>query len=134
MNAGARLSTFVMLAAVLGAGAMAWFVNPAGTSWLPPCPLHAFTGLNCPGCGSTRALHFLVHGQLLAALHMNPLMVLAVPLIAYGLVCEVAALYGRRLRPISRSPWFAWGCAAVLIAFTVARNVPAYPFTLLAPH
>lgn len=126
--------TLVLLALASGVLMVAWFVNPGGTAWLPPCPFHVLTGLSCPGCGSTRAMHYLVHGQLVAAMRMNPLMVLAVPAIAYGLICEVAALHGRRLRPISRSPWVAWGCAIALVAFAVARNIPAYPFTLLAPR
>ncbi|NIM07518.1 MAG: DUF2752 domain-containing protein, partial [Armatimonadetes bacterium] len=59
--------------------------NPAGTSFYPPCPFNMLSGLYCPGCGSLRALHQLSHGHLLAALYLNPLMVIALPFIVYGL-------------------------------------------------
>ena len=45
-----------------------FYANPAADSRFPACPLHYFTGLHCPGCGTLRAIHCLVHGHLLAAL------------------------------------------------------------------
>lgn len=50
----------------------------AGT-WLalglprPLCPLHAATGLPCPGCGTTRAVEAIFAGDWGAALLLNPL-------------------------------------------------------------
>lgn len=40
------------------------------------CPLKAFTGINCPGCGLTRATFYLVTGQLQASLQSNPTCIL----------------------------------------------------------
>jgi len=37
-----------------------------------PCILHATTGLNCPLCGSTRMAAALLRGDLDAAWHFNP--------------------------------------------------------------
>ena len=45
------------------------------------CPLYALTGLWCPACGGLRATHDLAHGDLAGAWAMNPLWVLAVPLV-----------------------------------------------------
>lgn len=44
-----------------------------------PCPFHAITGLRCPGCGSQRALHALLHGDLSTTFKMNALWILAIP-------------------------------------------------------
>ena len=41
-----------------------------------PCPLHAITGLVCPGCGMTRALLLVGQLQWGAALAQNPLVFL----------------------------------------------------------
>ena len=37
------------------------------------CPIRLVTGVSCAGCGMTRALHALAHGEVLRAFSMNPL-------------------------------------------------------------
>ncbi|MGA8200207.1 MAG: DUF2752 domain-containing protein, partial [Candidatus Sulfotelmatobacter sp.] len=61
------------------------FFDPATSGLFPPCPLHYLTGWYCPGCGSLRALHQLLHGNLSAAWALNPLTVLLLPFLVYGL-------------------------------------------------
>lgn len=64
------------------------------------CPFHLITGLPCLGCGATRALVALTHGQLGAALALNPLAVVLVGAFAGFVVYALGALYlGRRWRP-----------------------------------
>lgn len=123
---------------LLGVGAIAtfqvlWRLDPnAKGSLLPPCPLHALTGWFCPGCGSTRALHALVHGDVVQALAMNPLLVVVLPLLAWmALSAAGLALPGRRtLMPIAANPriWLV-----VLLGYWVLRNLPWLPFAWLAP-
>ncbi len=101
-----------------------YLFNPATNGLFPPCPFHWLTGLYCPGCGSLRALHSLLHGNIGAALALNPLMVAAIPVL--GIIL---------LKPVwFRKQWLAWLAFSVLIGYGVARNIPASPFTLLAPH
>jgi len=72
--------------------------DPAHSLIFPPCPLRYFTGLYCPGCGSLRAMHALLHGDLRQALAMNSLTVILLPFIGYGLVSEMYwHLWGRPL-------------------------------------
>jgi len=123
-------------AAALAAGVGIWALrtfdpNLPGNPF-PPCIFLTLTGHYCAGCGITRALHALVHGDLATALRMN---VLATSLLA--LVPPVAAWHAgwkpAALRPFARllvSPWL-WG--VVLFGFWIARNLPWYPFNLLAP-
>jgi len=47
--------------------------DPATSGIFPPCPIRYLTGLYCPGCGSLRAMHALLHGELARAWAMNPL-------------------------------------------------------------
>lgn len=98
--------------------------DPAGSAFFPPCPFHWATGWHCPGCGSLRAAHLLLHGDAPAALRMNPLMVLSIP--------ALAALPLRRRW--AYSPRTAWAALFLIISFGVARNLHAWPFALLAPH
>ena len=129
-----RLLTPLLLAAG-GAGAFVLLrlLDPTKPgSGLPPCPFFWLTGLYCPGCGSTRALHGLAHFDLAAAWSMNPMLVISLPLLLL-LTLYGAGLLPARLLPLARQiarpiPW-----AVVLTAYGVLRNLPWYPFTLLAP-
>jgi TM2 domain-containing membrane protein YozV len=109
-------------------------INPTSSGWFPQCPFYALTGLSCPGCGATRGMHQLLNGDVLAALDYNALLVLFVPIIIYFLLNLVwVALRGRTLG-IGKLPTAGiWAFAVVLLVFGVLRNLPFYPFTILAP-
>jgi hypothetical protein len=110
--------------ALAGAAILVAVADPARCSLFPPCPLHFLTGLYCPGCGSLRALHQLLTGNLAGALSLNPLMVLSLPFLAL--------LY---FRPrLSYSLWLPWLALSVILLYGVLRNIPVWPFCLLAPH
>lgn len=89
-----------------------------------PCLLRVTTGLDCPLCGATRATFRLLRGDVVGALDLNALWVLAIPLLA---VWAVLAWRRRRSFTIANPmPLFA-----VAIAFGVLRNLPWTPFTVL---
>jgi len=104
------------------------------SAWVPQCPVHALTGLHCPGCGAWRALGSLAEADLIAAAAYNPLLVLTLPLL-------LLALAGRFLG------WSDIGCfwraggrvcpsrvaLLLVLAFFLLRNIPVFPLTLLAP-
>ena len=65
--------TVAATAAVLFvAAATLYAVDPTRYRITPPCPYLALTGLACPGCGLTRAAHFLLHGDITRAFAFNP--------------------------------------------------------------
>ena len=47
--------------------------DPYHSTVFPPCVILSVTGWQCPGCGGTRSLYSLFHGDLLASLQMNAL-------------------------------------------------------------
>src|SRR5258708_39441956 len=128
----------LLLAGMLAAAATALvtlhFFDPATSSVFPPCPLRYLTGWYCPGCGSLRALHQLLHGNLRAAWAFNPLTVLLLPFLAYGTTSY--ALFELRGQYLPRlflpAVWIRALCAAIIL-FGIARNIPLHPFDLLAP-
>lgn len=91
------------------------------------CP-SALLGMACPGCGGLRATHDLVHGDVASAWAHNPLVVLALPALL-ALVVRWGWDAAHRQPPWSPPTWLGVSAAVVLLAFWVARNVPA-----LAPH
>ncbi|MCC8175762.1 MAG: DUF2752 domain-containing protein [Bacteroidales bacterium] len=47
-----------------------------------------FTGLDCPGCGSQRALQALFHGHWEQAWSFNPMTLMGIPVVALYLALE----------------------------------------------
>ena len=121
-------------AAVAVAGVLLRGFDPATAGIFPPCPLHYLTGWYCPGCGSLRAIHELLHGHLWAAWAMNPLTVVLLPFLAYGLASHVLfEIRGRGLPQLFLPAlWIRALCATILL-FGIVRNLPFHPFTLLVP-
>lgn len=52
-----------------------------------PCLFHLLTGLYCPGCGGTRSVIYLAHGQIVTSFVYHPFVLYAVA--AAGLVLTV---------------------------------------------
>ena len=123
-----------MLAAFAVAVVMLRVFDPATSGIFPPCPLRYLTGWYCPGCGSLLAIHQLLRGNLRAAWAMNPLTVVLLPFLTYGLASfALFEIRGEGLpQPFLRAAWIRALCAAILL-FGIARNLPLHPFDLLAP-
>lgn len=90
----------------------------------PECPVHMVAGIKCPGCGSLRASHALLRGDLRGAWQYNPALVLTVALTPIVL----AALYvaRRRLSPTAFGRLCQLGAlffGAFAILWMLARNV-----------
>lgn len=126
---------------LLGAGAAAagaavlYRFPPLAVGWYPRCPLFVLTGLYCPGCGALRAGHALLHGHLGEALAFNPLVVVALPVLAYVLASRATeAFAGRRVLPRRQLPGrVTWAIVVSILLFGAVRNLPFFPFTALAP-
>lgn len=139
--------TSLALLALLGVGfaalGMLYAVNPAGSAWYPKCTLHSLTGLHCPGCGMLRGTHQLLQGNVAGALSMNALAMVLVPIVvATCLVNFIRRSRRHRSRhrqlpdqPLPRllPDWTGWAIFAIVVVFTIARNIPYEPFLYLAP-
>ena len=115
-------------AAILGVGAVVFFFNPSTHGFYPICLFHKLTGWNCPGCGATRAVYALLHGNFQTALRDNALFVLLTPAAAL----RGAWLAGKKSlgRPVGQffPAKFLWMLLMVVVIFTVLRNLPAFDF------
>ena len=79
-------TAIVLLLAI--AGGIYFFFSPEESSFFPQCPFHTLTGWDCPGCGSQRAAHYLLHLQLKDAFLSNPLLIIAIPYLVAGIYFE----------------------------------------------
>lgn len=112
-NRSHRIIPWLFGAAAAIGIAIVYAFDPTKSWFYPPCPFHALTGLQCPGCGGTRALHALLHGDVGAAVRFNPLLFV---------VMAAAVFVALRPRLLTR-PWFGWTAAVTLFGWGVLRNV-----------
>lgn len=100
------------------------------------CIFNSLVGLYCTGCGSGRAAYDLIHGNIIEALDHNFLMIMFLPFIIYYLFKRyITIVINRDLLPsvyISHK-MFVSIIIIIIIIFTIVRNIPIYPFSLLAP-
>jgi hypothetical protein len=115
----------VVAIAVLASGiwVLRTFDPGAAGNLFPSCLFHDITGWYCPGCGITRALHALVHFDLVRAFAMNALLVVSLPVLGF------MALQGftrRALLPtaVSRVVFNGRVWIGALLVFGIARNLP----------
>lgn len=133
-------STFervIAAAGILVFGAGVYVVrefNPTSAGFFPQCPLFQLTGFHCPGCGLTRGFHAFFHGDFLMAFDYNAL----IPFyFIFGLLVLTSLFLtvfrGRGFSINFIKPWFLWSYLILSLAFGVLRNIPSYPFNILAP-
>jgi len=99
------------------------------------CLFNKLTHLLCFGCGITRATRALLTGNILAALRFNAFAFILIPFLIYISFCYFYWRFTGKVilhRSFYNSKVYIW-VLVLLTIYTVLRNMPVYPFTLLAP-
>jgi hypothetical protein len=127
-----RMPAWLPPAAVAGGALVACAyvsaVDPNRSSAYPQCPWKLVTGLDCPMCGATRAVHSLLRGDVVGAMDHNLLFVLLLPVFIYAFVAWTATRMGRPLPPVPITSRWVWvPLTVVMFAFTIVRNIPGTP-------
>ena len=104
-------------------GAVYFMVDPTTSRWVPKCTVYTLTGYKCPGCGSQRMLHSLLHGDLKAAWHYNAFLICFIPFIIFGAAVEMnrkryPTLYAR----VYSTPVIITVCVLIIL-WTICRNI-----------
>lgn len=101
-----------IIAAIVGICLLFAF-NPETTCQYPRCPFYVLTGFKCPGCGTLRGLHALVHMRVCEAWNFNPAMVISIPIICACLVYP----------KLCKNVWFARIVCCAIVVWWVVRNM-----------
>jgi Protein of unknown function (DUF2752) len=116
----------VLGATAIGAGAMVFFFNPSTHGFYPVCLFHSLTGLNCPGCGMTRGLYALLHGNVRLALKDNALFVaLLATLAVWSARFAVRKMRGQPAT-LKIPPICLWMLLFSAVIFSVVRNLSGF--------
>ena len=113
----------ILFMAVLVLGTVYLIFDPAETSWMPKCPVHTLIGLDCPGCGSQRAFHSLLHGDLAGAARANALLFLIIPVLMTIGIAELTRNRFPNLFKFICHPYFIGLILASILLWTLVRNI-----------
>lgn len=100
-----------------------FIVDPMTARWMPKCVWVTFTGFECPGCGTQRAFHALLHGDFIGAAKANPLLLVIVPYFITLAVSEMTARRYPRLFAIVHGPWVVVPVLVCIGAWWIIRNI-----------
>jgi hypothetical protein len=114
----------VLGATVVMGGAMIFLFNPATHGFYPVCLFHELTGLNCPGCGMTRSLYALLHGNVRLALKDNALFLLTLVALAVWGGRFGVRIIRHQPATFNLSSKMLWLLIVVAFVFAVIRNLP----------
>lgn len=117
---------------LLALGIFYYTINPETFAYTPKCIFNSITGLHCPGCGTQRALHEVLHGNIWTGLQHNFLLLFAAIIIPYKLYVSNKSTNSSKKHILHHfaSPWFI---LAIVLGFWILRNIPLDPFLILAP-
>lgn len=82
-----------------------------------------FTGWKCPGCGSQRAIHALLNGQVWEAVKFNAIFVLSLAIVAVYVYAEVTKCKHPAFYRLINSRTVIYSLLAMYIAWWILRNV-----------
>lgn len=102
------------------AAAVYFALDPAAHGWMPKCLFHTLTGYECPGCGSQRMLHALLHGDLAGAWRFNAFLLCSLPLLALYVYAD---LHPGRLNRLLYHPVLVTSYVLLLAAWAIGRNL-----------
>lgn len=108
--------------------------NPEKYNFFPECPFHKFLHLDCPGCGSQRAVHSLLHGDIKQAADYNVMLVISMPFLVAHLLLQLLTCFTNRNYNLKiwHNPLTPKIIFVVVLIFWIFRNLPYEPFKYFA--
>ncbi|RKE94745.1 DUF2752 domain-containing protein [Ichthyenterobacterium magnum] len=132
-----KTKTLIILGIViilLGVLSLYFFWNPSDYDFFPKCPFYSMTGIFCPGCGSQRAAHQIINGNIVTGIRHNYLLLLLFLVLGYQvLLFAINSIYNKSFNNILHLPITTKIILVLVILFWVLRNIKLHPFTELAP-
>ncbi|MSS62814.1 DUF2752 domain-containing protein [Lachnospiraceae bacterium WCA-693-APC-MOT-I] len=120
------LSLFILVVGIL------YYIWGEQTGLYLPCMFYKITGLYCPGCGMTRMLIQLLHGNIKSAFYYNRLLFFLIPILTVFIVILMIQYVKKGTMDVNKKMNNCFILFIIfLIIFGILRNLPSFSF--LAP-
>ena len=113
----------VAVLVMLVLGFIYYALDPSTSDAFPRCPFLSLTGYKCPGCGSQRAVHALLNGDVAGAFRFNALLMIAVPWMGLCLFAESRRTRNPRLYARLNPELLMWLFLALTLSWWLLRNI-----------
>lgn len=113
----------IVIAVLMVLGFIYYVLDPATSNVFPQCTFLSLTGYKCPGCGSQRAIHALLNGDVKEAFGYNAMLLVAIPWIALCLYAESQRIRRPRLYARLNAPLLVWSFLVMVLAWWLLRNI-----------
>lgn len=119
-----KLTLFVIIFLIISAVITVYALfDPAETTWFPKCIIHTTTGFKCPGCGSQRAIHAILQGDIISAFRFNALFILLIPILAATAVSEIWSNRFQWIYIHTHKKWMGQAFIGLIIVWMIIRNL-----------
>ena len=118
------IKSLLLIAFIAIAAALYFIYNPVDFVWFPKCAFYKLTGLECPACGSQRAVHAILHGDIIGGLKYNAFILISIP---YGLGLIIISIFKTpftaKLRSKLLHPKVVYLYCIIFIGWWIIRNL-----------
>jgi hypothetical protein len=119
---------------IFGLLVLYYIYNPENSNLFPKCIFYKITNLHCPGCGSQRAIHNILQGNILKGLSYNILIALLLLVLGYKFVLfGLKHILNKEFKNLFHNAIVTKCILVFILLFWILRNIAHYPFTFLAP-
>ncbi|MDR1925371.1 MAG: DUF2752 domain-containing protein [Planctomycetaceae bacterium] len=110
-----------------------YFVHPSEYSFMPRCPFNLLTGMYCPGCGSMRAAHYLLHQNFSASFRHHPFFVPFIITVLFFYVKRAYELCRNKTVSFKYELLFCKIILCFVVIFFIVRNIPVSSLDWMRP-
>jgi len=89
-----------------------------------PCTLYAATNLYCPGCGGTRALAYLLKGNLIKSFIYHPVILYTAVLVGCYVITHTLNIFTKgKIKAMGFRPVYFYIMVAIILLQCIIKNV-----------
>ena len=112
-----------VVAAIIAIGIIYFLIDPSAVGFMPRCIFHELTGWKCPGCGSQRMIHALLHADVVSAWHHNPLLLILFPFLLPLIYIELNATRYQAIYMKLHSVPVIVALSIIIVGWGILRNI-----------